>query len=177
MSPHDVPLFAAFVLSEEGKKYHTWQFDVRVGPPTDPGPGYSPQARKDADLLSRVRIDAVGYDGLGPTLFEVKPDARLSAFGQILAYKFFFCRDRGGSCRAAIITDTCTPYCNLLYPHYDVGLHLVQPANQGDLLRAIKHIYPRSPLRWDDLSYLYSEADPNDADIDEEEFKDMHELS
>lgn len=168
MSPNDIPLFAGFLLTEKGRSYLNWEFDVRVGPFTDVGPAYSPQARRDAEALSRIRIDAVGWDGTGPTAFEVKPDARLSAFGQVLAYSFFYCRDKGGGCKKAIITDSCTPYCSVLYPHFDVDLYLVEPANQGQLLQAIKQIYPNSPLQWQDLSYLYSEEEP----VDDEEVSD-----
>ena len=162
MSPYDIPLFASFVISPKGRTYNRWEFDVRVGPPTDIGPTFGEEARADALALSRVRIDAVGWDGTGPTLFEVKPDARLSAFGQIMAYKFFYCRDVGSSCKAAIITDSCRPYCALLYPAHDIGLHLVRPASPDELLAAIQITHPGSPLRWADIKYLYEEVDPTD---------------
>lgn len=157
MSVADMPLFAAFVLSDEGRSFFRWEFDERVGPSTDPGPAYSQAVRKSAIALSRVRIDAVGWDGAGPVVFEVKPEARLGALGQIVAYRYFWCKDRGPGCRAAIITDSDTPYSKEIFAEMEVTLHIVRPASPQDLLEAIRLTCGHCILQYDDIRYIYED--------------------
>lgn len=141
MFPNDVPLFAAFVLSPEGEGFTRWEFDVRVGVGIDPGPAFDPNLRAGALALTMLRIDAVGWIGATPTIFEVKPDARLSAFGQVLAYCYYFQEERGVTCRRGVITDSVTPNVVKLYRAFDIEIHLVQPATMYEIALARRKVY------------------------------------
>jgi hypothetical protein len=138
MMPFDVPLFAAFILSPDARPFTNWRFDVHVGAGIDPGPVFDPNLRRMAITLTQLRIDAVGYIGLTPWIFEVKPDARLSAFGQVQAYCYFFAKQNGVSCQPAIITDTITPDVADLYNHFNIKVFLVQPVGTAGIIQACK---------------------------------------
>ena len=159
MSPYDIPLFASFLLSEEAKEFNRWEFDVRVGRGVDPGPAYNPVARNQALALSKLRIDAVGHGLHGVTLFEVKPDARLSALGQIVSYCHFYTKEIGVSCRKAIVTDNCRPDICELYDVFGVKLHMVRPATPTELIQALNIVCPGCRLGYDDIRYLYEETE------------------
>jgi hypothetical protein len=144
MLPHDVGLFAAFVLSEEGQQYEQWQFDFHLGPGTDPGPIYDPVMRQVATLLTQLRVDAIGWISGEPTIFEVKPDARLSAFGQLLAYCWFWHGQYGRPCHRGVITDSMTDQVRLLYEAHDISIHLVQETDSLGIQRAVNYVRPRT---------------------------------
>jgi hypothetical protein len=140
MFPNDVPLFSAFVLSPEAEKFDRWDFDVKVGVPVDPGPAYNPQLRQMAIAISLLRIDAVGFQATQPTIFEVKPDARLSALGQVIAYCYYYQKQFGVACRRGIITDSMTPQVAEIYTAYDIAIHLVRPATSIEILLAQRKV-------------------------------------
>lgn len=135
MMPRDVPLFAAFALTPAGKRYRRFVFDLHVGDGCPPPLGYDPRLVGMAKAITQLRIDAVGWDDWGPTIFEVKPDARLSAFGQLLAYRWFFRKDYGSEAKLAVITDSDTCDVRALYQAYDIEMHLVQPATPHQILQ------------------------------------------
>lgn len=166
MAPADIRLFASFVLSDKGRTYFRWQFDERLGPATDPGPAYSPEVREAARALSRIRVDAVGWDGTGPTVMEVKPEAKLGALGQIAAYRFFFCRDKGIGCRAAIISDFFPPYTKEFAEHFDIETYLVRPASPQEVLRAIRQTNPHSLLDYGDIRYLFEDLEGPEEELE-----------
>ena len=141
MFPNDVPLFSAFVLSPEAEKFDRWDFDVKVGIPIDPGPAFDPQILGMAIAISLLRIDAVGFQVTQPTIFEVKPDARLSALGQVIAYCFYYQEQFGVACRRGVITDSMTPQVAKVYAAYDIQIYLVQPASTAEILLARKKVY------------------------------------
>lgn len=143
MFPRDVPLFAAYVLSDQSKHIDSWSFDDRVGIPRDPGPTFDPALRQAGIWLSYLRIDATGYAKGIPWLFEVKPEARLSAFGQILAYKHYWLQQREGVPEMAIITDSTNPTMNALYRDHNIHLFLVHPGNDVDVSAARQKVYGR----------------------------------
>ena len=128
MSVNDVPLFASFVLSPEGQRFERWDFDLRVGNGRTPAPGASPEVIALTKALSQLRIDAVGYVQTQPTIFEVKPNAHLSAFGQVIAYAYFYLDAFGVVARRAIITDHIAPDVAQACRDADIDVHLVAPA-------------------------------------------------
>jgi len=141
MCPGDVPLFASFVLTPEGQRYERWEFDTHLGPGLDPGDVFDPVMRKVAILLTQLRVDAIGWVGGDPTIFEVKPDARLSAFGQVLAYCWFWRQQFGQSCRRGIITSSMTDQLRTLYDAYDIEIHVVSPADTFGIQQATNWVY------------------------------------
>lgn len=136
MMEHDVPLFASYVLTPDAKRFSRWEFDVHVGDGYLSGSEFDPAMFKLALEVSRLRIDAVGWDHGVPTVFEVKPRAALSAYGQILAYQKFFYRDKFIRPNMAIITDWVTPDCTWLYGEAGIQLYLVKDATFDELMVA-----------------------------------------
>lgn len=90
MAPQDIPLFAAYYLTQEGQSYHTWEFDVLVGDPEEPGAFYPDSARRRALYINALKIDAVGWFFDTPTLIECKPNANCGAIGQVLVYQKWY---------------------------------------------------------------------------------------
>lgn len=136
MMAGDVPLFASYVLTPDAKRFSRWEFDVHVGDGHLAGSEFDPAMFKLALEVSRLRIDAVGWDHGVPTVFEVKPRAALSAFGQVLAYQRFFLRDKFIRPNMAIITDWVTPDVTWLYASEGIQLYLVQDATLDELIQA-----------------------------------------
>lgn len=147
MGIRDIELFASFALSDEAKRFRKWEFDVKVAIGRCPPAVVDPAMRKMAFDLTRLRIDAVGWEGNWPTLFEVKPDAHLSAFGQILAYCLFWQRERGTTCRRAIITDECNDDMRFLYNAHGIDLFCVRPATISQIADAVDLLQPRTPTQ------------------------------
>lgn len=89
-------------------EYDRFDYNLRLGPDQDPGPAYLPQVRRAAILNAKLRLDAVGWQGIDNALipatiespqqvydlfpsavveiFEVKRRATQSALGEIAAY-------------------------------------------------------------------------------------------
>lgn len=106
MSPGDAPLFASFVLSPQGQLYTAWGFDVHLGPGAgDPALVLNPTVFDIARYLTQLRVDAVGWIGDSPTIFEVKPKARLNAIGQLVTYCWEWREKYGLDCTRAVVTD------------------------------------------------------------------------
>lgn len=145
MGPRDVEIFAAYALTEDAKRFTRWEFDVKVAPGRCPPTIVDPAMRKMAFDLSKLRIDAVGWEGGQATIFEVKPVAHLSAFGQILAYTIFWQRERGSTPKRAIITDECNDDIRFLYAIEGIALHCVQPATIPQIIEAVKRLAPFTP--------------------------------
>ena len=89
MAPQDIPVWEAF-LREQASQFTAFDYDVRVGKGIDPGPTYNDETRQDAILLTQKRIDAVGFRDNEVWIIEVKPQASISALGQLLTYTELF---------------------------------------------------------------------------------------
>lgn len=106
MTPGDVPLFASFVLTPEGQTYEAWAFDVHLGSGIKtPGLGDNPTIFDIGQYLTQLRVDAVGWRGGQPSIFEVKPEARLNAVGQVITYCDYYEQQFGYQCSRNVITD------------------------------------------------------------------------
>jgi len=138
MAPYDIPLFASFLLSEEGRLYQRWEFDVSVGPGVDPGPFVDPKVRDNAIYLTQAKIDAVGWVGEIPRIFEVKPAISLSGFGQLLAYRWYFQQHTGTYAHLAAITDGLSAQYRPLFSAFDIDVHIVRPASQAQVFLAVE---------------------------------------
>lgn len=136
MMAGDVPLFASYVLTPDAKRFSRWEFDVHVGDGHLTGSEFDPAMFKLSLEVSRLRIDAVGWDHGVPTVFEVKPQASLSAYGQVKAYQRFFLRDKFVLPFMAIITDWITPDMTWLCASEGIQVYLVQDATLEELIQA-----------------------------------------
>jgi hypothetical protein len=63
-----------------------FDYNVRIGSGADPGPAFDQTTRNMAIMATQFRIDAVGFQGDTPILFEVKRDAGPAQIGQLLSY-------------------------------------------------------------------------------------------
>lgn len=136
MMERDVPLFAAFVLSQPPEVWDKWVFDFHVGQSHLEGTTSDPIALAMSLATSRLRIDAVGFRGGFPTIFEVKPYARLSAYGQVKAYQMFYESQYGTRANMGIITDKTNPNIQWLCAREGIELHIVKPATQDQMVKA-----------------------------------------
>jgi hypothetical protein len=83
--PRECAILRAWLQQHEGE-YDRFDYNVRLGPGTDPGSTYADSVRQQAIANSQLRVDAVGWQGDIPTIIEVKENAGTSALGQILTY-------------------------------------------------------------------------------------------
>lgn len=122
----DLELWERF-LRRHGKYYSRFDYDVRVGRGIVLPAGYPPNIAGMAKALTQKRIDAVGYHNEEVWLIEIKPDAGLSALGQLLAYKLLYTRDVGVPKRLylAVVTDILNPDERYLFDKNEVRYYIV----------------------------------------------------
>ena len=89
MLPNEEKIWLRF-LQIYGDQFQNYRYDVRVGKGQDPGPRYEWKWRQLAIMLTQKRIDVVAERDGEIWIFEVKPDAGLSAIGQVLSYKVLY---------------------------------------------------------------------------------------
>lgn len=126
MSPRDTEIWNRF-LKEYPHAYDSVQYDFHVGdaPPfntlNDDGED------KEQDKLYRFRIDAIGRYGSSVDIIEIKPDARLTALGEVENYKMLYARDEEplGAVNMVIITDREMPNMDYLCKQKGVKLIIV----------------------------------------------------
>ena len=85
----DVAIWERY-LERYAKEWDGFRYDVRVGEGLilpDGQPGY---IKAMALALTEKRIDVVGEKGQEVWIIEVKPNAMLSAVGQVLSYQVLF---------------------------------------------------------------------------------------
>ena len=87
--PNEEKIWLRF-LQIYGDQFENYRYDVRVGRGVDPGPRYEWKWRKLAIMLTQKRIDVVAERDGEVWIFEVKPDAGLSAIGQVLSYRVLY---------------------------------------------------------------------------------------
>lgn len=85
MAPREVIIFQQW-QREHGNEYDRFDYNVRIGNGTDPGPQYSDADRQMYILNTQKRIDAVGWKGAQPTIIEVKDRATASCMSQLITY-------------------------------------------------------------------------------------------
>ncbi len=85
MAPREVIIFQQWQITH-GAEFDRFDYNVRIGNGTDPGPQYSRADRDMYILNTQKRIDAVGWQGAQPTIIEVKDRATASCMSQLLTY-------------------------------------------------------------------------------------------
>jgi hypothetical protein len=68
-------------------EYDRFDYNVRIGTGVDPGAAFPQNIRDMAIAIRSLRLDAVGYQGDTPTIFEVKRRAGPENVGQLLTYR------------------------------------------------------------------------------------------
>lgn len=90
--PRDIPIWERF-LARFGDDFSSFAYDVKVGSGTEPVEGLGPNYVRMQRILSKYRIDAVGFRSDSVVILEVKPDAGTIAIGQIETYTNLYKRD------------------------------------------------------------------------------------
>lgn len=126
MLPGDVSLWLRF-LSRYGKYFSRFIYDLHVGEGIPVDPAWPPNIIAAAHALTKKRIDAVGYNNKEVWIFEVKPDAGLSALGQLLGYRDLYLKDYPLTTKLilAIVTDILNPDEKYLFDTHGIRIYLV----------------------------------------------------
>ena len=69
------------------REYDRFDYNVRIGTGVDPGPAFPQNIRDMAIAIRSLRLDAAGWQGTTPTIFEVKRRAGPENVGQLLTYR------------------------------------------------------------------------------------------
>lgn len=86
MFPLDKEIYNRF-LAKFSSMYLGFQYDVTCGIVSERFPAWDDNYAKDAEVLSKLRIDAVGESPENMDIIEVKPRGNMAAMGQLLTYK------------------------------------------------------------------------------------------
>ena len=89
MQVDEILVWRAWLKSHQGM-FDSFNYNVYIGIEQDPGPGTPDNLRKMAIQLRQKRLDAVGYVGAQPTIFEVKRRAGPENIGQVLVYQHWW---------------------------------------------------------------------------------------
>ncbi len=110
MSPYETLLWDEF-LYLHGSNFDSFEYDIHVGQGMDTEHITDPAFKAAATILSQKRIDAVGHHAGSTWIFEVKPNAALSAVGQLISYPMLYNRMFGSADRitTAVVTDFTGP--------------------------------------------------------------------
>lgn len=92
MFPLDIAIWERFLVSY-GDEFINFSYDVKVGSGTPVAPGTPENYARMQEILSKYRIDAVGFRNNEIDIIEVKPDAGTIAIGQVVAYVNLYKRD------------------------------------------------------------------------------------
>lgn len=93
LTPLDLEVWRRFLLLRP-LMFERFEFQVPVGTPQSLPLSASDADRRVWDKLTSKRIDAVGVNGDGFTVIEVKPRGGASALGQALVYRDLFVQKR-----------------------------------------------------------------------------------
>ncbi len=85
MYPLDVEVWERF-LDKYRKLYDSFVYDCKVGKKTKIFPHWEPNYKRNAEELSQLRIDVLGFRDNTVDVIEVKPRFTSSAIGQVLTY-------------------------------------------------------------------------------------------
>jgi len=92
MFPLDIAIWERFI-DAYGSDFLSFDYDVKVGSGTKPIKGLGSVYARMQRILSKYRIDVVGYKPSSIWIIETKPEAGTVAIGQIEAYTKLYQRD------------------------------------------------------------------------------------
>lgn len=88
----DTAVWNRFILKYPDK-FDTVSYDIKVGKGTDPNSIKGDKTGEYWAMLTKKRIDVVGFKDDFVTIIEVKKRTTLFTLGQILGYKFLYLRE------------------------------------------------------------------------------------
>ncbi len=124
--PPEVPILRRWLEIHEAE-YDRFEYNVRVGKGSDPGPTQPEEIRRMAIMNSQLRIDLIAWKGTQATLVEVKRRAKGAALGQILAYADLWQASNPGlpAPKLVVVTDSPQPDMPGVLQRAGVGLDVV----------------------------------------------------
>lgn len=110
MFPLDIAIWERF-LDRYAGDFTGFSYDIKVGSGTKPVAGLGAEYERMQAILSKYRIDVVGYRNGNIAIIEVKPEAGTVAIGQIETYTRLYQRDYSPnlSLVGCIVTDRELP--------------------------------------------------------------------
>ena len=85
MFPKDIAVWERF-LDKYGEDYEGFYYDIMCGEESNQFPRWEDPYERDALILSKLRVDAVGVKPNQLDIIEVKPRGNMASIGQILTY-------------------------------------------------------------------------------------------
>ncbi|MCI0557325.1 MAG: hypothetical protein MN733_02440 [Nitrososphaera sp.] len=104
MKPEDIAVWERWIRSNPSY-FDTVDYDVLTGLGATPDPTQPENIQRDHVILTKKKIDVVGYKGNIVTLVEVGPIANARKLGQILLYQELYTADHPQT--AMIIPAVC----------------------------------------------------------------------
>jgi hypothetical protein len=134
MVPDEILVLKAWLVLHE-REYDSFDYNVRIGTGTDPGPSFPDSTRQMAIQITQLRLDAVAYKGGVPTILEVKRRAGPANVGQLLTYEAIWTQEKRSASppKLLIVCNTFTP--NILPIVKKAGIGLDQVDVDFSLLR------------------------------------------
>lgn len=126
MLSEDVAIWERFLVRFP-ETYDSFSYDVHVGEGLRDQDGVAEEVKFASMELIYKRIDVVGMVGSEVHIIEVKPDAGLSAVGQVMCYEALFERDfkPTGGIRKVIVTDRMWPDHEFLFKKFGILYYVV----------------------------------------------------
>lgn len=85
MLPREILIWKNW-LYQNSTRFDRYEYNVRLGEGTDPGPSYPDSSRRMWILNSMKRADVIAVKGGHITIIEVEENPGLTAFGQLAGY-------------------------------------------------------------------------------------------
>lgn len=126
MFARDVEVWERF-LEKHARGYEGFDYDIKVGKGRPSREFWDPSMKRMNEILTKKRIDVVGYQKDQIHVIEVKPNASNEAIGQALTYANLF-RKESKDLRPVvpvIVTDSEIPDMLLLTKEFGVGYIIV----------------------------------------------------
>lgn len=105
--------------------YKQCQYDFHIGDAPPFNTLDDDDTDRNQDMLYRLRIDVVAGSPLGIDLIEIKPDAGVSAIGQLEGYKSLYIRDEEPTVPVGMILLTDKERPNMAYLCKEKGIKLI----------------------------------------------------
>lgn len=114
-------------LKQNGQGWTDYEYDVHIGQGITVVGEYPEWGKSLAKLLTQKRIDVVAWRQGIPWIFEVKPQAGLAAYGQLLAYRELWVRENPEKPipQLAVVTDLLNPDEEYIYRKAGIYVFLV----------------------------------------------------
>ncbi len=126
MFPGDIAIWERF-LEKHAEEYTGFSYDIKVGKGAKLPSSTPEEYARMADILSKYRIDVVGFKPGLIEIIEVKPEASTVAIGQVMSYVELYKRDFKPTLPVigAIVTDRFIPDINYLTKLNNINYYIV----------------------------------------------------